>query len=163
MARGNRRETSWLDIPVASFSLGTATSVLNASLTAAELAKRPFTIVRTHLEIFFASDQVAASEIYSAGVGLCVVSDQALAIGVTAVLTPVTDLESDLWLLHKLMFGSFLLGDGTGFIESAGQSISIDSKAMRKVNGDQDVVLTFETGGSGMQFIVGGCLLIKEH
>ena len=75
MARGKRRETSWLDIAVQSFNLGISSSVLAASLTAAELAKRPFTVVRTHLEIFFASDQVAASEIYSAGVGICVVSE----------------------------------------------------------------------------------------
>ena len=61
------------------------------------------------------------------------------------------------------MFGSFLLGDATGFVEPAGQSVSIDSKAMRKVNDGEDLVLTFETGGAGMQFILGGRLLIKEH
>ena len=45
------------------------------------------------------SDQSAATELFIGNLGLAVVSDQATAVGVTAVPTPATDRGSDLWFL----------------------------------------------------------------
>ena len=162
---GQRRSTSWLDIPLGIVNVGAGGASIFASLSVAELAKRPFTIVRTHLEVKFGSDQAIATESQLGAIGLCVVSDQAAAIGITAVPTPDTDLSSDLWFLNQVVFNDFLFFSQAGFEDNAGRRYSIDSKAMRKVNDDQDVLVVVEaTGGSdGTQFFVGGRILIKEH
>ncbi len=162
---GSRRETSWFPIDVSFSGVGSAGIILN-SLTTAEKAKRPFTILRTHLAVKLASDQLAASEVQIGAIGLAVVSDQASAIGITAVPTPLTDLGSDLWFVHQVILGSFLFGTGVGFIEPGGQVFMIDSKAMRKVNDAEDVVIVGEGDtvlGDGFTFITAGRLLIKEH
>ena len=162
---GSKRETSWLPIDVVNTGIGGAGTILN-SLTVAEKAKWPFTIIRTHLSIIMTSDQAAASENQIGGIGICVVSDQASAIGITAVPTPLTDLDSDLWLLHQLLFGEFLFGDGTGFTDPTGTFMTLDSKASRKVNDAEDVVIVGEvdlTLGFGASFVTGGRVLIKEH
>jgi len=88
--RGGRsvRESLWFDGPVFNTNMGAAsTAVLVSSLSAAALALRPFTVVRTRGSMFLETDQQAASEFYQAAIGCCVVSDQAVAIGVTAVPT----------------------------------------------------------------------------
>ena len=97
---------------------------------------------------------------------MCVVSDQAEAIGITAIPTPITDIESDLWYLHQFFLGDFLFLTSAGFNSPTGVEKSIDSKAMRKVNDGQDVVLVGQSdivSGDGTTVMVAGRLLIKEH
>ena len=163
VGRGARRVTSWLDIPLTTSSLDGASALIN-SLTAEELQKRPFTIVRTYLEVLFHSDQQAANEVQNGAIGIAVVSDQALAIGVSAVPTPITDAASDMWLIHKWMMNAFTFASAVGFEENTGRLFSIESKAMRKVNNDQDVAIVIEghTTGEGATFTVAGRMLIKE-
>ena len=158
------RKTSWLDIPLGSTTLAGGGVNLVVSLTAAELAKRPFTIERTHIWGQVTSDQLAADEFVFGAVGMCVVSDQALAIGVTAVPTPVTDLASDLWFLHQIYGVEFALSSAIGFDGNAGSRFEIDSRAKRKVNDGQDVILVLENAGISFGSLVrlGGRLLIKE-
>ena len=161
----SRRLTSWLDLPFATTTLTAAGGTIVLSLTAEELSKRPFTIVRTHMMVHMTSDQIGADEQQFAAVGMCVVSDQAAAIGVTAVPTPVTDAASDLWFFHNNVAAEFAFVTGVGFDASAGETSQFDSKAMRKVNNDQDVLLIVElaTGiSSGLSITIGGRLLIKE-
>ena len=163
---GSRRSTSWLAINPASATLVSSGGTILHSLDAETLAKRPFTIIRTHLVLHLQSDQAAASEIQVGAFGMAVVSDQANAIGVTAVPTPITDLDSDLFFVHQALISNFLFASGVGFQEPAGQFLTVDSKAMRKVNDDQDVVSVVElaTGESaGQVWTIVGRLLIKEH
>ena len=141
-------------------------SVLISTLNAAALALWPFTIVRTHWEILVTSDQSVATESQIAGVGQAVVSDQAAAIGITAIPTPVTDLGSDLFFVHQSMLSNFLFKDATGFEADDGVHYSVDSKAMRRVNDSEDVVATFEVGGGsggGATIITMGRMLLKLH
>jgi len=161
---GSQRKTSWFPIDRATTALDNS-SVLIASLTVGEQAKRPFTIIRTHLEILMVSDQVAAAEVQNGAVGMCVVSDQAAAVGVSAVPTPITDAGSDLWFLHQWTLNTFAFATAVGFDERGGRLWSIDSKAMRKVNDDEDVVLVGESEatGDGFIFTTAGRILIKEH
>jgi len=160
------RETRWLDIsPVTTNLAAATTAAISHSLSAVELALRPFTIIRTRLNWLVRSDQTAATEFYGAAIGICVVSEQANAIGVTAVPTPVTDQESDLWLLYDALFGDFSFGDATGFQNEAQNQRALDSKAARKVQDGEDVIVVHEgTGlGGGSQSIVTGRMLIKLH
>ena len=160
----NRRDTLWGSTPAAITTLAAAsTATLVASLSAAALALRPFTIVRIRGYWFVDSDQSAASEDYGAAIGCCVVSDQSVAIGVTAVPTPETDRGSDLWMLHETMYGSFQFGTAVGFETLSGNAV--DSKAMRKVEEGQDFILVVETPAtvSSARIQTADRFLVKLH
>ena len=102
---GRKRETIWFG--GAPFSAAVATTGVNlvTSLNAAALALRPFTIVRTRGVLRFSSDQEAATESWGGSFGMAVVSDQASAVGVTAVPTPTTENSSDLWFVYEFAPG----------------------------------------------------------
>ena len=163
---GSRRETSWNFITPTATVITGGGSALVVSGNAALLAKRPFTIIRTHIYWSLESDQVVATENYQAAIGMAVVSDQASAIGVTAVPTPITDQGSDLFYLHSWGSGSFLFQSAIGVeAQFKGYEEHIDSKAMRKMNDDQDLVLTVEATialSDGVSIFVAGRFLIKE-
>ncbi len=163
-ARGTRRETSWLEIEPDVQSVDN-TAAITHSLDAATLAKRPFTIIRTRMTVIVSPGQLIADAIQIAAIGIAVVSDQASAIGITAVPTPTTDLDSDLWFVHQSLLGDFTFISAAGFDASGGEVYHIDSKAMRKVNDDQDVVVVVEGATIGDAAIITqmGRFLIKEH
>jgi len=110
------------------------------------------------------SDQIAANEDWGAAYGLAVVSDQAVAIGVTAVPTPDTDRGSDLWYVYEETYGHFTFTTGVGYIEG-GASNRYDSKAMRKVEIGQDLVIVAETpsGVNSALITDAGRFLVKLH
>ena len=95
---------------------------------------------------------------------MAVVSDQATAAGVTAVPTPVTDPGSDLWMVHR-----FWYGDESSLIDKVKPAlkVSIDSKAMRKVDQGQDLVIVSEistaASGSGAVLVSAGRFLVKVN
>ncbi len=163
--RSQRRLTAWVggvnEVTGLAFAPG---AVVIASLNAAALAIRPWTIVRVRGGVFVISDQQAASELQFGAFGASVVSDQASAIGVTAVPTPITDDGSDLFFVYQSFVSSLVFGDATG-ITNEGQWYPIDSKAMRKVNDDQNVVITAEldASSSGVTLITAFRMLIKLH
>ena len=161
-----RRESLWLSIDPSSTTLAAASTAVVINLfNAAALALRPFTIVRTRGYWFVSSDQAAASENYGASLGYCVVSEQASAIGVTAIPTPETDRGSDLFFVHETLYGSFLFADATGFSDISGLTASYDSKAMRKVNEDEQMNVVLETPAIASSGVVlhAARMLIKLH
>jgi len=140
-----RRETVWLTIPYQATSIGAAsTAVLAGTLNAAGLALRPFTIVRVRGFFHVRSDQNAAEETWGMSMGYSVVSDQASAIGVTAVPTPEADRDSDLFFVYESVVGWQGISSGTSAGE-LGIGKEFDSKAMRKVEQGQDVAIAVET------------------
>ena len=160
--RGQRRETLWFGFGPTNATLTVAGGTIMFALSAGGLARRPFTVLRTYTELMLVSDQAAAIETQILGWGWAVVSDEAVAIGVTAVPTPITDIESDLWFQHKvLMADESNLTDRT----KSGGFASLDSKAMRKVESGQDLVGVAElsTVGSGFVVSVAGRMLIQLH
>jgi len=162
LRQGQRRETLWIGQGLVASTLAAINStVIQTSLNASALALRPFTIIRHRIFMYLTSDQEAASELQFAAFGACVVSDQARAIGISAVPTPVTDVASDLWYAHRWM-GS---GHGAGTVDSQrGTAYEIDSKAMRKVEEGQDVITVVENAtGDGVILSVAGRLLVKLH
>jgi len=169
--RGGRsvRETIWFGFNESRSTLASAnTAVLVHTLNAAALSLRPFTIVRSLFHWSVRSDQTGASENYSAGFGIAVVTDQASAIGVTAVPTPFTDLGSDEWLLHDVIDGRFEFISGTGVeansLSPRGGKL-IESKAMRKVENGSDIVTVVENDSIGFGTVVYlvGRMLVKLH
>ncbi len=172
VTRGGRqvRETLWFGMAETRTTLTSANSAtLILSLNAAALALRPFTIVRSLMHYSARSDQSAAAENWATALGGAVVSDQAVAIGVTAVPTPFTDLGSDLWFLHHIIDGQFLFISGVGVEPNAvsppGGTL-IESKAMRKVESGQDLIFVIENDGlqaTGTASYVSGRVLVKLH
>ncbi len=162
---GMRRESLWFGIQEGVTSPAAAnTAVLTNSLNAAALALAPFTVVRTHIHWYMRFDQSAATETQQVALGQCVVSVQASAIGVTAVPTPYTDLGSDLWMLHATQASNFQVITAIG-ITPRNLAIDIDSKAMRKVEEGQDLILVMENSSisSGTFNLTSGRVLIKLH
>ncbi len=161
------RETAWFGGVFTRVTMAAAsTAVITTSLNAAALALRPFTIVRTRGVIHLRSDQLAAREDFAAIYGNAVVSDQAVAIGVTAVPTPVTDNASDLWFVNEAICGSFGFITGSGsLMDGSNLDRTFDSKAMRKVEDGQDVIGVVETSGGsdGAIMLVFRRMLVKLH
>jgi len=94
-----RRLTSWdATSPETAFvSLGAATVALDSVFTTTS----PVTVARVRGLLTVMSDQVAATERPFGAVGLCIVSDEAAAVGVTAIPRPYGDAESDFWFTHE--------------------------------------------------------------
>ncbi len=158
-----RRESLWIPEPTSSTTIAAAsTAVLLASLNAAALALRPFTIVRVRGVMHVRSDQVAASETFGVSMGQAVVSDQASAIGVTAVPTPETDRGSDLWHVYESVLGFFKITEDEG---GQGMFLQYDSKGMRKVEDGEDSITVLETASITTSAIVqhSARFLIKLH
>ena len=156
-----KRLTSWFEFQSVSVTGSTSGAIL-FSLNAAALALRPFTIVRSRFETMIESDQAAAPEAQVVGIGAAIVSDQASAIGVTAVSTPITDMGSDLWFLYHLMMAK----ESTLTDRSQPAGIfTTDSKAMRKVDIGQDLVICAEVSSAGEGAIIsfGGRMLVKVN
>ncbi len=159
-----RRESLWLGITESSTALGAAnTAVLINLLNAAALALTPFTIVRTRGVWSVRSDQTAATEQQMVGLGAAVVSTQAAAIGVTAVPTPFTDQGSDLWFLYEMWASTFSVVSAIG--TEVYQSVRYDSRAMRKVEDQQDVAVVLENSSItlGSTVLHSGRILVKLH
>ena len=94
---------------------------------------------------------------------MAVVSDQVSAVGVTAIPTPFTDMASDLWFVHLNLWGdeSKLTDRSTSATRA-----TIDSKAMRKVDIGQDIVVVGEmasTPGTGVILSAAGRMLVKVN
>ncbi len=165
VSKGPRRKTAWISFGPNLFLIpGVSTALLNFTLNAAALALRPFTIVRTRGSLFYRSDQVAASESYGGGFGIAVVSDQAAAIGITAIPTPVTDFPSEKFFVIEQMNGRIDVATSVG-IDDTGRERLLDSKAMRKVDISEDIVVTMETASfhTSLQMVQAFRILVKLH
>jgi len=162
---GTRRQSLWIDVVgSATTTTGGSGAVLTNSLNAAALALRPFTIIRSRGYIHIASDQAGAPENQAVAVAQCVVSDQASAIGVTAVPTPITDKGSDLFFMYQEVMAA---GDSAAGAGMLGFGLEYDSRAMRKVNDDQDFIVVLESALAAMTDGVvtrhSGRILVKLH
>jgi len=160
-----RRETLWIGgVVVRTLLASASTAVIQRVLSASGLALRPFTIIRTRGWLHQQTDNNAASENQESVYGQAIVTDQAVAIGVTAVPTPATDSDSDAWFVYEGM------ATGWAFISATGATMNglyreFDSKAMRKVeDGFQpiDVVESYATS-SGLTIGSFSRLLLKLH
>ena len=159
-----RRETLWIGAVSTSVTLASTGAVsLLSQLDASGLALRPFTVVRTRGSFHVRSDQVAASENYGVAMGFAVVFEQASAIGVTAVPTPNTDINSDAFFVYESIASRFEFVSGTGFDPAAGLVVNYDSKAMRKVEDGFDVVQTWEVTSTSAAIRDTFRMLVKLH
>ncbi len=160
-----RRETLWTKAgPTSVVIAGATVAVQLFTFGASILALRPFTIVRTRGLMFYRSDQIAATEVWGATLGFAVVTDQANAVGVTAVPTPDADGGSDAFFVYEELYGTLVFGSQIGF-QDLGREHRFDSKAMRKVEDGFDLSVVAETPpiSSSATMITAFRMLIKLH
>jgi len=140
-----------------------AASAVTLDQSFVSISGEPFTIMRTRGILTIESDQFAATENPFGAMGMAVVSEEALAAGVTAVPQPYSNSESDLFFVHQFFWSQFVFGDATGFSTDA-HSFEFDSKAMRKVQPEERIVVVLENGSNafGLNFLLNFRMLMKS-
>ncbi len=157
------RSMIWLNAGFSSTTIAASSVNLLTSLSASALLLRPFTIVRSRLQLAYMSDQSSANERPQGVYGRIVVKDQAVAIGVTAVPDPVTDTDAE-WLVYQGVFAALQQGSEIGFTSPTYAQYVVDSKAQRKVGPNEDVIGVFaQRNAFGAFFGIEGRFLIKLH
>ena len=159
--RPSPRTNVWIGAGISIQTISGAQTLLG-TLNAVGLALRPFTIVRTHLELFYASDQAAAGEFTQAAFTAQVVTDSAAASGAGAIPFGLSEPNSD-FFAYQPMFTDFEFLSSIGFQAGAGpKSYTVDSKAMRKVGLDDDIVFGLEQRAAlGAVMAIEGRILVK--
>ena len=164
------RTKMWIGDGVGATAVAGNTKVLVGTLSAGALLLRPFTVLRTHLMLQVHTDQFMAIESSIASFGEIVVTETAAAIGVTAIPGPSGisgDPEAD-WFVWQGLSNTFFIDingtDGIGVDGDLGHKWEIDSKAMRKVGPDDDLVLMVESDNAlGFTLTTVGRQLIQLH
>ena len=111
------------------------------------------------------SDQVIVTEDTRGSFGAIVVSEQASAAGAASVPAPSIEPDGE-WYVHEGWTHRFQFDSASGFESSAGTRIQVDSKAMRKVESNKDIVFVGENQAAaalGVQMTGSGRMLIKLH
>ena len=109
------------------------------------------TVMRTRGLLHISSDQAAAEESQIGAFGMCVVTDQALTIGVTALPGPVSDADDDIWFVWQPIVAS-----GAAVLSGRlGWQYEIDSKAMRRIQEGKNVALMIENASASNAFEIG--------
>ncbi len=158
------RQSLWVGLGLTTATLSASAATLVATLNAAALALRPFTIVRTHLDIFFESDQSAAGEFTGGVFSMQVVTETAAAAGIASIPTPLTETDAD-FFVYQGLYARLRLLSSVGFVErGADSTFVVDSKSMRKVSTDDDVALVAELRyATGANMSLEGRMLVKLH
>jgi len=135
---------SWSGVFSAGQSGLTTTQAGLVSISIAENAPRE-TLLRSRGNVLLSATPDAATDSDMVGLGLIVVHSNAVAVGGTALPGPLNDMGAD-WLWHQ--FVPLNAGGDTALDDpSFGQYtryIEIDSRAMRRVPPDHEVVLMGE-------------------
>ena len=162
-SRGARRPTDWSASAVLTAWQAVAASTVTLLETFTPIVGGE-TVIRTRGFLAISPDQNATNEQQVGAFGICVVTAQAESVGITAIPHPDTDAAWGGWLYHTYFACQMRVGDSTGFISPSGISWAIDSKAMRKVDEDERLVVVIEnSAGFGLQVYNSERFLTKVH
>ena len=163
-SRGPRRKTSWIASADQGFvTIATNTSVLHQSFSVSPAApggSEP-TLVRTrglisiHPSVFNADLEVVGA------VGMGVISDQALAVGASAIPGAWTDAGSDIWFVWQPLALNFEFGSAVGTEVQGAVQFPFDSKAMRKLHDGESMVVMVESQAGAFDCAVSFRQLLK--
>ena len=140
-AGGPKRQVTWIgpaDQPYV--AVASTVSVLLASFdpNAAGLAKP--TVVRTRGQVSVKPEAFTGDVDIVGAFGMCVVTDQAFGIGITAIPDPFDQAEWDGWFVWR-SFSYHLEFSTAENILLGSWDFEVDSKAMRKVGDNETIVL----------------------
>ena len=160
----NRRRTGWEEGPGVNAQVqftASSSAILGAGQEALEDG---LTIVRIRgsIELLLAA-ATAVGDGFLGAIGIGIVSTPAFAVGITAVPTPITEIEWEGWLYHRFIQHRSSVATA-GFVGANIQRIEIDTKAMRKISTQEVVFMAaeFTEGGTAdMRVAAGTRMLVK--
>jgi len=146
---GPKRKTDWIASAISPgmTALASGAAVIQQSFAS---GGEPFTVVRTRGLFVAKSDQVAASEEPNGAFGMEIVSSPALAAGVASVPTPLTEQPSELWFVWEAYQAVVDVAAGAGQVLSV---VRFDSKAQRKVQSGEQIIVVIENSASGFGIV----------
>ena len=144
----SRRKTAWSAGPSETTAELTAAGAFIWTLGSQALVDGLTQVrVRGEYNVFLPVVTTIGDGYLSMAVGLCIVSENAFGVGITAVPTPFTDMGWDGWLFHRLH--SQIIGLSTtelGVAPTEAFRIELDSKAMRKIRATDVLIGVGELG-----------------
>ena len=141
-------------------TVATGTKVLLASTGGFGLGSAG-TMVRTRGLLSIRPTSEAVSVSIDGAFGIAVVSATALATGITAIPGPFDDSDWSGWMVHQFFAQRFSLASDIGR-DILSVNFEIDSKAMRKVAGDEAIVLVGESRQGGVSILSHMRILFQE-
>ena len=139
---GPRRLTQWIgpaDQGYVSVASAGKTIIGTAPFTEAA------TIVRTRGQVSVQPGSFAADLNVIGAFGVCIVSDEAVAIGVTAVPGPFDQADWTGWMVWRSFSLHLDVQSAVGFDVQGMMNFEVDSKAMRKVYPNETLILVAES------------------
>ena len=157
-----KRGNVWASIDLSPAMVAADTVVLLSFLTAGFLLLRPFTVIRTYLEVSWQSDQSAVTENPHGAFGMVQVTDQAVTAGIASIPDPLLDGDAA-WYVWQGLQTQFTFKSASGIDGDAGSRYSIDSKAMRKIGPNQNIAIVAVNSNTvhGADIGVKGRFLVK--
>ena len=147
VVRAQRRLTTWIQSADQTFfNNATGAKTINQSFAMDGSVLAPdATFVRVRGVLTIAPQTAAADLDFAGALGFGIVSDQAFGIGITAVPGPVTDASWDGWFVWMpFSYRLEVVGAPTDTLILLKDFI-IDSKAMRKIHGNETLVVMTES------------------
>ena len=139
--RSFRPSGGWSGAAVAQVTVPANTKILLATIQPVPGAFTA-TIRRTRLQVSWSTDQSAAIEQPFGAIGMAILNDTAIAVGVASLPDPITDIEDDIWYLFQPL--TVKLREGTAAILD--RVWDVDSKAMRKLPEGKSAALIIANG-----------------
>ncbi len=156
-----RSTTNWARVaPVAMTAVPAISVVFLASLQLSNPAIGEV-VRRTRGQFLVTSDQGAVIETQMVSMGMCVVTDAAAAIGITALPIPGTDANDDVWFVWQPAIQFSGAGPGAAAADGSVMPYHFDSKAMRRVEEGRQIAVVVQNNSAvhGVQVAVSFSLL----
>ena len=127
-------------VPAASIAVPAASKVLVSQLVL-DNDGIDETFLRVVGGIAISSDQSVANEDQVGAIGMCVVTDAAATVGITALPDPVSDVQDDMWFFYQPFAQSFTFNTAVGVDPQFATWYPFDQKAKRIVHSGSQVVV----------------------
>ena len=143
--RSVKRKSNWIESADQSFvAVGGGASVIHQSIVALDGE----TIVRTRGILLVGPDVFTADTNVIGAIGFAVVSEQAAAAGAASIPGPFSNGAWDGWFHHEFYCYRMEFIDGSGVLSPATVQVPFDSKAMRKTEANDRIVVMVESQAS---------------
>jgi len=145
--RGGKKNFLWVAAATTGINLAASTKQATSLLVVTD-GGSDSTLYRIRGR-FYVSPQnpFDTSTVIGGAVGIIKVSDIAAGVGITAVEGPLTNAGSD-WIWHSYFFASYFQAAVDTAVVNPGFMVEIDSKARRRIDDNEQLVLVVETNAS---------------
>ena len=158
--RQSARLTQWIGPAIQDYNVVAAGG---ATLVASIPFEGPVTVMRTRGHVSIIPESTAADVHLIGAFGAGIVTAEAFGAGIASMPEPFTDADWGGWLVWRT-FSYGLEFETAASVGFPNWNFEIDSKAMRKVGPDDNIVtISSEAGAVGARLFTGGRTLIQLH